>query len=73
MNKITNFTLNRIKSKYNKNEVYAITETANIPANKNLASQNFSVVGTIKYSRFFFWKKYEEKIENNDTVTLLDI
>ena len=73
MNQITNFTLNRIKSKYNKNEVYAITETANIPANKNLASQNFSVVGTIKYSRFFFWKKYEEKIENNDTVTLLDI
>ena len=69
MNEITNFTLNRIKSKYNKNEAYAITETANIPANKNLARQNFSVVGTIKFSRIFLWKKYEEKIENN-VVTL---
>ncbi len=71
MNQITNFNLNQIKNKYNKNEVYAITETANIPANKNLASQNFSVVGIIKYSRIFLWKKYEEEIENN-TVTLLN-
>ena len=71
MNKITNFTLNRIKSKYNKNEAYAITETTNIPANRTLAGLKFSRVGIIKYSRIFLWKKYEEKIENN-AVTLLN-
>ena len=71
MNKITNFTLNQIKNKYKKNEAYAITETANLPANKTLEGLKFSRVGIIKYSRIFLWKKYEEKIENN-TVTLLN-
>ncbi len=63
MKKIIYFTLNQIKSKYNKNEVYSITETANIPANKILESLKFSRVGTIKYSRIFSWKKYEEEID----------
>jgi ribosomal protein S18 acetylase RimI-like enzyme len=72
MNKITYFTLNQIKNKYKRNEAYAITETANVPANRTLAGLKFSRVGTIKYSRIFSWKKYEEKIENN-TVTLLEV
>lgn len=72
MNKITYFTLNQIKNKYKKNEAYAITETANVPANRTLAGLKFSKVGIINYSRIFLWKKYEEKIENN-TVTLLEI
>jgi ribosomal protein S18 acetylase RimI-like enzyme len=71
MNKITNFTLNQVKNKYGKNEAYAITETANLPANRTLAGLKFSRVGIIKYSRILLWKKYEEKIENN-TVTLLN-
>lgn len=72
MNKITYFTLNQIKNKYKKNEAYAITETANVPANRTLAGLKFSKVGIINYSRIFLWKKYEEKIENN-TVTLLEV
>ncbi|WP_414468863.1 GNAT family N-acetyltransferase [Methanobacterium sp. ACI-7] len=65
------FTLNQIKNKYKKNEAYAITETANVPANRALTGLKFSKVGIINYSRIFLWKKYEEKIENN-TVTLLE-
>lgn len=72
MNKITYFSLNQIKNKYKKNEAYAITETANVPANRTLAGLKFSKVGIINYSRIFLWKKYEEKIENN-TVTLLEV
>ena len=72
MNKITYFSLNQIKNKYKKNEAYAITETANVPANRTLAGLKFSSVGTIKYFRIFLWKKYEEKIENN-TATLLEV
>ena len=71
MKKITYLTLNQIKNKYKRNEVYAITETANVPAIKTLESYGFSVVGTIKYSKLFLWGKYEEKIKNN-TVTLLE-
>jgi ribosomal protein S18 acetylase RimI-like enzyme len=73
MKKIKYFTLNRIKSKYNKNKVYSITETANIPGNKMLESLKFYRVGTVKYSRIFSWKKYEEMIDENNTVTLLDV
>ena len=64
------FTLNLIKNKYNKNEVYGITETANIPTIKALEKNGYSKVGIIKYSKIFSWKKYEEKIDNN-TVKLL--
>ena len=60
-----------IKNKYNKNEVYGITETANIPTIKALEKNGYSKVGTIKYSRFFLWKKYEEEIDN-DSITLLE-
>jgi ribosomal protein S18 acetylase RimI-like enzyme len=73
MKKIKYFTLNRIKSKYNRNKVYSIIETANIPGNKMLESLKFSRVGTVKYSRIFSWKKYEEMIDENNTVTLLDV
>ena len=73
MKKIKYFTLNRIKSKYNKNKVYSITETANIPGNKMLESLKFSRVGTIKYSRILKWRKYEEEIDKNNIVTLLDV
>ena len=71
MKKVMYLTLNQIKNKYKLNEVYAITETANVPAIKTLESYGFSVVGTIKYSKLFLWKKYEEEIENN-MVTLLE-
>ncbi len=71
MKKIMYLALNQIKNKYKRNEVYAITETANVPAIKTLESYGFSVVGTIKYSKLFLWEKYEEKIKNN-TVTLLE-
>jgi ribosomal protein S18 acetylase RimI-like enzyme len=64
------FTLNLIKNKYNKNEAYGITETANIPTIKALEKNGYSKVGIIKYSRIFSWKKFEEKIDNN-TVKLL--
>jgi hypothetical protein len=73
MKKIKYFTLNQIKSKYNKNLVYSMTETANLPGNKMLEGSKFSRVGTVKYSRIFLWKRYEEKIDKNDTVTLLDV
>jgi len=72
MNKITYFTLNQIKNKYKKNEAYAITETANVPANRTLAGLKFSKIGTIKYSRIFLWKRYDENIKNN-AVTLLEV
>ncbi len=71
MNRIVYFSLNQIKNKYKKNEAYSITETTNIPANRTLAGLKFSRIGTIKYSRFFFWKKYEEEIDN-DSITLLE-
>jgi ribosomal protein S18 acetylase RimI-like enzyme len=71
MNKIVYFTLNQVKNKYGKNEAYAITETANLPANKTLESLKLFRVGTIKYSRIFSWKKYEEEIDN-DLITLLE-
>ena len=64
------FSLNLVKNKYNKNEVYGITETANVPTIKALEKNGYSRVGIIKYSRFFFLKKYEEKIDI-DTITLL--
>ena len=73
MKKIKYFTLNQIKSKYNKNQVYSMTETGNLPGNKMLESLKFSRVGTVKYSRILLWKKYEEKIDKNDTVTLLEV
>ncbi len=72
MKKIVFLSLNQIKNKYKKDEVYAITETTNIPAKKTLESYGFSKVGLIKFSKFFLWKKYEEKI-NNNTVTLVTI
>ncbi len=64
------FSLNQIKNKYKKDMVYGIIETSNIPSIKGVEMLNFSRIGTIKYSRIFLWKKYEEKIENNKTVYL---
>ena len=71
--RILYFTLNQIKNKYKKNEAYAITETANLPANRALTGLKFYRVGTIKYSRIFLWKKYEEEIDKNNKVTLLEV
>jgi ribosomal protein S18 acetylase RimI-like enzyme len=67
------FSLNLIKNKYNKNKVYGITETANIPTIKALERNGYSKVGIIKYSRILSWKKYEEKIDRNNSVTLLEV
>ena len=70
ISQITNFTFNRLKSKYNKNEAYVITETSNIPTIRALEKNGYSKVGIIKYSRILFWKKFEEKIDN-DAVKLI--
>ena len=69
--KLLHYSLYQVKNKYKRNEVYGIIETANIPSIKGVERLKFSRVGTINYFRFFLWKKYEEKIENN-TVTLLE-
>jgi ribosomal protein S18 acetylase RimI-like enzyme len=70
--KMLQFSLNQIKNKYKKDKVYGIIEISNIPSIKGVESLKFSRIGTIKYSKIFLWKKYEEKIENN-TVTLLEV
>ena len=69
--KLLYYSLYQVKNKYKRNEVYGIIETANMPSIKGVERLKFSRVGTINYFRFFLWKKYEEKIENN-TVTLLE-
>ena len=70
MKEIKFFIFDLIKNKYNKSKAYAITETSNKPNINALESYGYLKVGKINYSRFFFWRKYEENIENN-TVTLL--
>lgn len=70
--KMLQFSLNQIKNKYKKDKVYGIIETSNIPSIKGIERLKFSRIGTIKYSRFFFWKKYEEEIDKKNTVILLE-
>jgi len=72
MKEIKFFIFNLIKNRYNINRAYAITETSNKPNIISLERYGYSRLGIIEYSRFFFWKKYKEKIDD-DTVTLLEI
>lgn len=69
--KMLDFSLNQIKNTYKKNRIYAAVETSNVPSIKTLESLKFSKVGTVKYSRLFLWKKYEEKIDDN-TIAFLE-
>ena len=68
--KLLCFSLNQIKNNYKKKEAYGMIETSNLPSIKSVERNKFSRVGTISFSKFLLWKKYDEKLDNNKIALL---